>query len=263
LGNGAREFMILLPSVDAAKAWQMQDNRSRAESFQLGSNILLYAVEKQNLKFKGETHVVQRDPTKASKSAKVARLEYAGNWNPEPGGWQRLSNLLHNNKSLDLNLEPVKLGSAKLDSSFKIAHLTGTAGFKLNDAQRGEIKKFVDGGGTLIVDACGGSSAFGQAAEAELAAIFPEGRSMTAIDKKHASLADAGDLELRKAAVKVLGKSRAPTPKGIESNGKIRVFYSPIDLSTGMVGQPIDGVAGYSPESATDLMRSIVLYASR
>ena len=37
-------------------------------------------------------------------------------------------------------------------------------------------------------------------------------------------------------------------------------ILSPDDLSAGIVGYPKDGIAGYSPQSATDLMRNIILW---
>lgn len=40
------------------------------------------------------------------------------------------------------------------------------------------------------------------------------------------------------------------------------VFYSREDLSAGMVGEPVDGVLGYNPETATEIMRNIVLSAA-
>ena len=42
----------------------------------------------------------------------------------------------------------------------KFAHLTGTTSFKLDDAARNEIKQFVEAGGTLVIDAAGGSGKF-------------------------------------------------------------------------------------------------------
>ena len=48
----------------------------------------------------------------------------------------------------------------------------------------------------------------------------------------------------------------------LELNGRARVIYSPDDLSAGLVGQNVDGVSGYDPATATELMTRIVLYAS-
>ena len=33
------------------------------------------------------------------------------------------------------------------------------------------------------------------------------------------------------------------------------------DLSIGLVGHAVDGVAGYDPASATPIMRNVILYA--
>jgi hypothetical protein len=40
------------------------------------------------------------------------------------------------------------------------------------------------------------------------------------------------------------------------------ILYSPEDLSTGLVGQEIDGIVGYTPEAATALVRQILLRAA-
>ena len=43
--------------------------------------------------------------------------------------------------------------------------------------------------------------------------------------------------------------------------GRFGVFYSREDLSTGLVGQSVDGIYGYEPATATRLMRAMLLYA--
>ena len=67
-----------------------------------------------------------------------------------------------------LTVEPVKLGDGKL-STYKIAHLTGTAPVTFSAAQIQEIKKFVAGGGVLIIDAAGGSVPFADSIEKNFA----------------------------------------------------------------------------------------------
>ena len=78
---------------------------------------------------------------------------------------------MHNEQHVDIKAEPVKLGNGRL-AGYKIAHLTGTTKLILNAAQRKEVKDFVDKGGTLIVDAAGGTPEFADMAEAELKQIF-------------------------------------------------------------------------------------------
>jgi hypothetical protein len=105
MDNGARKLMILIPDADPAKAWQMQETVGKEELFQLAANIFLYAVDKQNMFFKGDTYIVEPNPAvRALKTIDVARLSYDGNWNPEPGGWWRLSAFMHNSDSLDVTV---------------------------------------------------------------------------------------------------------------------------------------------------------------
>jgi hypothetical protein len=40
------------------------------------------------------------------------------------------------------------------------------------------------------------------------------------------------------------------------------VIYSAEDLSTGLVGQQVDGINGYTPACATEIMRRLVLNLS-
>lgn len=60
---------------------------------------------------------------------------------------------------------------------------------------------------------------------------------------------------------KITGALNAPRLRVIEQAGRPAVFYSREDLSVGIVGQPVDGVLGYSAGTATDLMTALVLHA--
>jgi len=146
----------------------------------------------------------------------------------------------------------------------RVAHLTGTVAFKLNDAQREELRAFVKGGGTLIIDSCGGSSEFATAAEGELAQLFPDTKPEV-LPPEHPLYAAGGTaaepVKFRQFAIKKLGQGTAPRLQGITIGGRLAVIYSREDLSEGMVGQEIDGVIGYAPATATNLMSRILMFA--
>ena len=55
---------------------------------------------------------------------------------------------------------------------------------------------------------------------------------------------------------------KGPQLRGIEINGRLAVIFSKEDLSVGLVGQAVDGIVGYTPETATRLMTRIVKFAS-
>ena len=198
-------------------------------------------------------------------------MQYDGNWDPEPGGWRRLSAILRNKQKIQLNITDVKLGSNKLGIGhgvgIKVAHLTGTTRFKLSADQRQELKVFVEGGGRLIIDAAGGSTDFSTSAEQELQAIF----GADAVKQLSPPLSQKDPLfklpgltietfNYRSYARSTLvGSNHAPLLSAISINGKPAVFYSKIDLSAGLVGEPMDGIIGYDPPTATAIMTNLLV----
>jgi hypothetical protein len=327
LSNGARELMIILPSADIARNWQMGTYLGKEETYQVMNGIVLYAVDRQNLKYKGGTHVVRADPQTGAegKKLKVARLEFAGNWNPEPAGWTRLSALQKQHQA-QIIAEPVMLGEGKLkESEYPIAHLTGTGQFAFTKDQLNELKKYVIKGGVVICDAAGGNSEFAKSAADKLdniitgskfeminpddpalaagqgpdAAAAPMLNSAPIVQPQTENAAAATQpiaqtssrallpapttepttqattqtspavmlpggfpVEYRSFARQHLGSSQTLRLKGLKFRKKWAVIYSAEDLSTGLVGEQVDGINGYTPACATEIMRRLVLNLS-
>jgi hypothetical protein len=261
LSNGARELMIFVPQADPAKSWQLGSPRNHEEHWQLGANVVFYATGPRGLRYKGDTYLVTENPAaKPAASMKLARLRYKGNWDPEPGGWRRLRNVLRNGNELDLTVSPVDLGTGSLDG-IKLAHLTGTNKMQLDEPAKAQLKKFIAAGGTLLVDAAGGSEPFASSIESNLEAIFP-GKPMEMLAPNHPLFGgkDAMKAVYRQYAQKTLaGKANAPRIKALLVGDRPAVLFSREDLSVGLVGNPINGVVGYEPATATELVRRIAL----
>jgi hypothetical protein len=271
LSNGVRELMLLVPDADPARAWQARQDRAREELFQLGANVFLYAVDKSNLLYKGQTHVVKDKGGETKQTLRVARLLVGDNPDPEPGGWKRLANVMKNDHKVALTVESIGLGAERL-SGFKVAHLTGTSAFKLPEAARKELTDFVAGGGTLVVDAAGGSAPFAEAAEQELETTFgaeaAKGLARPLRSDHHVFTLPGARIDrftYRRFARKILGELKGTRLKGIKAAGpgdRVGVFYSREDLTAGLVGQPVDGILGYDPATATAILRNVLLYAA-
>lgn len=260
LSNGARELMVLIHAGDPARLWQTRAAKGREEPWQLAANMYYYVTDRKDMKYKGDTWLVSRnEKTKPSRNLSIARLEYSGNWNPEPGGWRRLANWMHNTRDLELKVETVKLGEGDL-SKYQVAHLTGTTKFKLDDKATASLKAFLEKGGTLIIDATGGASEFVDSADQMLKGLYPE-QNPAMLPADHPVYQRGGkpvDIAWRPAARNMLGNLKTARLQAIEVNNRKAIFFSREDLSVGLVGQPVDGVIGYAPDTATELMGNLV-----
>lgn len=269
LSNGVREYMLLIPDADIARFWQTRSDKTRNECFELMQNIFLYSIDKTGLYSRDKSYVVLKNGSiKPEKTLSVARVIVGDNPNPEPGAWRRMSAVMHNRAKVELKLESVKLGEGKLAGQ-KVAHLTGTAKFTLNENQRAELKSYVEKGGTLLIDAAGGSNDFATAAETELAAMFggEPGSFGTILPADHPVYTPGntklGDVSYRSfVRGKVAGALNAPRIRAHLIQGRPAVLYSREDLTTGMIGNEVDGIIGYSPEVATRIVQQVLTYVA-
>jgi len=272
LSNGCRELMLLAPQSDPAKSWNFLMTGRHQDDFRLGADMFLYCVDKQNLDVRPDSYLATPIPSiKPKKSLVVARLKYAGNWDPEPGGWRRLAALMHNHDDLELTTQTVEFGKRPLDG-FTVADLTGTDQVSFGDAQSRALRNFVQGGGLLIIDNAGGAGniaggAFASSIEAQLVQIFgadhaDELRNILPANDPFFSASPPLDTPgYRQYARKTVGRGTRPRLRGLHLDGRLAVVFSPEDLSTALVGQPVDGVVGYDPPTATLIMRKLILSA--
>jgi hypothetical protein len=261
LTNGVRKLMILIPEADASRAWQVRSDRTREPLLELAGNIYLYAVDKRNRFTRDQTYLVKPlEDVKIARKMKLARLDLGENPNPEPGGWTRLAAVLRNRFKVELQtdfVKPEELGG------YKVAHLTGTGSLVLTPAHRSTIKFFVQSGGLLLIDAAGGNSAFADSIQAELEGMF--GADKLAILPPTHVLYTRPDLKIdaigwRPFALEHVADHKHPNLRGITLNNRAAVIFSREDLSVGLVGQPVDGIIGYDPPTATNLMAAMVMY---
>jgi len=255
MSNGVRELMLLLPTDDGAKMWQSQQVLQRPEAFQVMENILVYATDKlAGLSVRGVRAFPPIDVKLPAKGKiKMARLKFNGNWDPEPAGWRRMAAVLHNESRVDLDVQAVDLNDGFIDSSNALASLTGTGSFQLTDAGVAAITNYLHGGGTLVIDPAGGDGGFADSAESMLKKLFPDQPPKTpAWDEPGLTV------QYRTFDKIVVGANKSARVRSYNIGGRAAVFYSPDDLSAGLVGEEIDGIRGYEPETASELMLKVI-----
>ncbi|MBI5725485.1 MAG: DUF4159 domain-containing protein [Planctomycetes bacterium] len=293
LSNGIRP-LIIHTDVDLPLAWQRYNVATMKPSFEAAGNVLMYVTDRQ-LKNRGD-RVWPIDPAKpAASTIKAARIRYAGNYDPEPLALQRLSRLMWKNHDMRLDYESV-LSSASvpagsptgspaqgpasapaslspvtgisptdLIADIKIAFLTGTGAFSLAQVEKDALKKWVDSGGLLFVDAGGGTKAFADSARDLIVELWGAD-SLLALPLS-SPVYQMKDMTIekvkyRRAARVRLGGAREPHLQAVLSGDRPKVLFSMEDLTGGLVGYTSYNCDGYECESAFDVMRNVVLYAA-
>ncbi|GAG13058.1 unnamed protein product, partial [marine sediment metagenome] len=219
---------------------------------------------------RGTTPWPRAKPIVPLRVARVARVKYKGNWAPEPLAWRRFGILMGQHWQTKLLQEVVT--AEKLDAkTHRVAAMTGTGEFSLSGPQKQALKRYVEGGGTLILDAAGGSEGFSRSAMALLKELFGEGsvRRLPSFSPVYQmSGLEVKSVRYRRAARRI-GRGKDPRIMGITLKGRVAVFFSREDLTSGLVGVPCYSCIGYAPGtsekpgSAVKLMRNMVLYGNQ
>ena len=147
---------------------------------------------------------------------------------------------------------------------WQLAAITGTGRLSLTQAEKKALADYVRAGGTVLVDAAGGSEAFAASAAALLERLF--GKDSLQRLASTAAVYDLPDMKIgsvryRRAAKERFAADKRPRILAVELGGRAAVFLSKQDLTVGLVGGPCYGCLGYHPDSAVELVRNIVLYA--
>jgi hypothetical protein len=232
--------------------------------WELAVNIFVYAAGKADLRNRLSSPYVPEPIARARAIVQVARVRHGANWDPEPYAWQRFSRVMRRDTGLAVEAgatEPKELNA----QTTPVAHLTGTAAVALDDAQLAAIKNFVESGGVLFVDACGGSEAFTQSVHAAMGKAFPNAK-LAPMPDNHALLKGGanGAIELSKPQLRPYAESKVGKTLRLEtlSAGKGHVVFSPLDVTTGLLGTDTWAVLGYESDYAQNLVKNLVLWAA-
>lgn len=264
VSNGARLLLVHSPT-DISSAWQLRATMSRKEAFYLGVNLYLYATGKERFRNRLDTTVVYAPQQPAAREIQFARLKYDGNWDPEPRAWVRFATKFQWDTGDGIDVKPTAIEQLSY-TEFGVAHLTGTDTFNPSEAQLAAMKLFVETGGTLLIDACGGSGAFADAENSWLPKLLGEKKLETlpaddALYKKTVALTvDAPSKALRLYALEQL---RSPNSRiKAAAVGKGRVIFSALDITSGLLATNTWGILGYSPEFADAVAHNLMVLAN-
>jgi hypothetical protein len=209
----------------------------------------------------------QKDPTA---EFVFAQVKHNGHWNAHPTAARSLLLRLKEHSAIPVNLKRVAVDPGKDDlSPFPFLYLTGLDEFTLSADAVAKLRKYVDDGGTLLINNSLGLAAFHQAALRELGRIFPDkNQKLEQLPAEHAlysSLFKVRRVDYSPVLRKTKGKELKDQPVlfGIAfgEDRRVRVIYSQYDLEAGWNEVNYPQVRGYEPLSAQQLGMNIITYA--
>lgn len=266
VSNGSR-ILVLFSPTDISRHWQLREQRTAAGKaiFQLGINMFVYATGRRDLRNRLETNVVAPVAGEPVMTVKIARVQYAGAWDPEPYAWTRFARWFRKRTGYALEVVPVSMGS--LDAkTYPFAHLTGAVGYNVTASEAAAVKKYVEAGGVLLIDVTGGTGAFDQTMRLSLmSAAFP-GNDSIIVRASHpllragpSGMEDLSHIRFRPYTLEKLGSGNDSLE--LFKAGKGHILFTRLDLTSGLLNTSTWGIIGYEPGYAQNLLKNAIFWA--
>ena len=274
ISNGIRP-LVIHTDKDLSVAWQYNRREKHSEAFEAVANIAAYVTDKGVLRHRGVEVWPPEPPPPAPPApgttpkpvVPIVRVQYTGNWNPEPLALQRFAWMMVEHEPLIvIEMNPVKAENLAACWA-KVAILSGTNKFQIPHAEELGLKAFIDKGGSLVIDAAGGSQVFYDSAREVLERLVGKTCQRLPYDAPIYAIKDKPLAAVRyRRATLQRTKGDRPRLDAMLLGNRHGVFLSREDLTAGLVGYSCHGVDGYAPGDhlnpgdAYKLLRNVVMW---
>ncbi|MDP6438434.1 MAG: DUF4159 domain-containing protein, partial [Candidatus Brocadiia bacterium] len=223
--------------------WDVADQD--APLFKLGVNIVAYATGLERLSGKLERQGARLRLEGSEEAAAlegafvVGRLVHGGDPRPQRKVWKRVLRKAHQDAGIALFSEPIALEPER-DSLF-VAHvlsLSGTRAFRLSEATKAKLRRYLERGGFIFAEATCGSAQFDRSFRALMADLFPA-RPLAQVPAGHPLLKlgrPLGEVRYTRAVLEERPGLTAPSLEYIELDGLAVVVYKKYDFSSAISG---------------------------
>lgn len=266
VSDGSR-LIAIVSGRDICCPWQKRQTKQGEVDYGLGVNLFMYATGGNSMRMRLRP-LFNAAGGEAKHTCKVAWLEHGGNWNTQPYALQAVSDKLKAENRVALDIKPgVKIDAQQLQG-FHLAWLTGTRKFSLSDSELAALRAHIDNGGTLFVNAVGGSAEFRTAAEEMLDKLFAgkDIEGVTPAADSELVTGKAGDF--RGPPLNVLAKTEiwrkqkggnAIDLKIYRYQNRPAVIYAPYGVHDTLDGHTAHAAFSYMPTSARDIAANVAL----
>lgn len=264
INNGSRLLMVNVDE-DVARWWQDRGEKDHPEDFAFGLDLFLYATGRSDLHNRLVTRAIPAVDEPPAASISMVELQVGPDSDPESAAWPRFANYFRRQTDLGLNLKTGPLEGLTPENS-PLAHLTGVNAFKATDGQCMALHDYVNAGGVVLIDPCGGPNEFLKSVKEDLLPRAFANIELTRLEKDHPLFNSRGDGMAQLWPLEVRDYVRGletPVDRGvwILRSGKGAVVVSSMDITSGLLGTNTWGVAGFTPEYSLALAKNFVLWA--
>ena len=238
-----------------------------------GVNVITYATNRE-LKQKLDTpQVISTDIAgDQTRIPPIPKLVHGGGADAAPNAWNNILNRAKYDLKLKIRLEkdPVQ-PDIKQIQQYPILFMHGRTRFSFSEAQRNDLKLWIDRDGFLFADSICGSAAFANSFREEIRQMYPDG-DWKDIPGDHEIWTDQYDgYDIRQVTLRepIRGETGLnyrdqkvpPQLEGLFVDGRIAVILSKYDLSCAMESATASQCKGYLKEDAAKIGVNVLLYA--
>jgi hypothetical protein len=250
-----------------------------SDALAIGINVLTYATNREP---KGKEQSFDTpDEGQVALAAgsrgviEIAKLRHGGGCNDAPGA---LANLLRTASQGESKLtvraapELINITDKNL-FNYHMVFMHGRYDFRLTDAERRQLREYLQRGGTLLADAICASPQFATALRRELAAALPEHQLKRIPEDDSLFTATYRGFDIRQVSLRdpqatdddqpVAARVRPVKPQleGIQIDGRWAVIFSPFDISCALESHEAIGCRGYTQQDAARIGLNVLLYS--
>ena len=236
-----------------------------SDAIKLGVNMLSYALVNRK---QGETLAMAKAYTDVDDKRRgkvvLAQVKYSGEWNRHVSSTSNLLADLDKNFPADVKYErkDLSLTDPKLFSNPAL-FMTGHDEFKLTDPEVAALRKYLEGGGTLLAESCCGREDFDFAFRREMGRVLPK-QKLKLLTPAHSLFKIGYDITKTSLPEHIAAKHSNithPYLEGVDVKGSTAVIYSRYSLSCGWEEEDCKYCLGYDSEAAIKIGVNVLGYA--
>jgi hypothetical protein len=277
MDDGLRTFAFV-SFVDISCAWNTMAVAQQLPLFNLGSNLYAYTTDHRPLRARlSERKTITKNTYLEAKlqagpktALKVVRLKHGGDWyvGQNYGALAHLAKEVEGRAALKLELAEAVDAAGLAASGAQIAQMTARQAVTLGEPETAALKKYLEGGGFLLVEAAMGDTRFDATFRPLAEQLGLQVKALAADDPlvkgafKGATGYDVSAVKFRYALrTERMGKA-TPDLRGLYLGDKLVGVYSPFDLSFSQTVYDAWGCRGYESEDAMAILTNILLLVS-